>query len=402
MSLRALARRVVPDLRGLPRPFWVLFGGTLVNRVGGFALIFLTIYLTEARGLTPAMAGAVFSAYGFGAMAGSWVGGTLSDRIGRRPVLVASLLGGGAAMALLGLVAGLAAIALTAVVTGLLYEMYRPVMSAAIADLIPPEDRTRAYGLIYWAINIGASVAPIAGGQIVAAFGYRTMFVADAVTTALFGLVLWAALAETRPASSPSAPATMRGAAATIVRDRRFGVVCLLTFAYSLVFFQSFAGLPLDVRAHGLSPSVFGGLMAINGVLIVVLQPAAGELIAGRARSPVLAIASLLVAVGFGMNAAVGSVAGYAAAVAIWTLGEILFTPAAMALVADLSPAHARGLYQGAFAITFSVAFAVAPLVGGAAIGQAGARWLWIGCLTTGLAVAAGFGLLVNALAGSN
>src|SRR6185436_13581674 len=120
MSLAALARRAVPDLHGLPRPFWVLFAGTLVNRVGGFVLIFLTIYLTEVRGLTPALAGGVISAYGIGAMVGAVIGGALSDRLGRRPVLVGSLLGGAAAMAGLGLVTSIGAITTAAAVAGLL------------------------------------------------------------------------------------------------------------------------------------------------------------------------------------------------------------------------------------------------------------------------------------------
>ena len=73
---------LMPDLRGLPRPFWVLFAGTLVNRVGGFVLIFLAIYLTEARDLTPAQAGTVVAAYGIGAIGAGPIGGALSDRIG--------------------------------------------------------------------------------------------------------------------------------------------------------------------------------------------------------------------------------------------------------------------------------------------------------------------------------
>jgi hypothetical protein len=56
-------RRLVPDFGGLPRPFWVLFGGTLVNRVGGFVIVFLAIYLTAVRGLNAAQAGAVISPY---------------------------------------------------------------------------------------------------------------------------------------------------------------------------------------------------------------------------------------------------------------------------------------------------------------------------------------------------
>lgn len=57
--LRPGLRRWLPDARGLPRPFWVLFAGTLVNRIGGFVLIFLAIYLTEVRDPTPADAGAI-------------------------------------------------------------------------------------------------------------------------------------------------------------------------------------------------------------------------------------------------------------------------------------------------------------------------------------------------------
>jgi MFS family permease len=391
MSLAALARRAVPDLHGLPRPFWVLFAGTLVNRVGGFVLIFLTIYLTEVRGLTPALAGGVISAYGIGAMVGAVIGGALSDRLGRRPVLVGSLLGGAAAMAGLGLVTSIGAITTAAAVAGLLYEMYRPVVSAAIADLVPPEQRSRAYGLIYWAVNIGASIAPLAGGQIVAALGYRALFIADAATTALFGLVLWKALPETHRLLSPSSATTVGNMVRTLGRDGRFAAVCLLTLGLSLVFFQSFVGLPIDVRAHGFSPATFGALIAINGVLIVLLQPLISELIAATARPPVLALAALLMAVGFGMNAVVGSVMGYAVSVVIWTLGEILFSPASTALVADLAPPDARGLYQGAFAITFSLAFATAPLIGGVAIAAAGAWWLWVGCLVTGVAVSVGF-----------
>lgn len=146
-------------------------------------------------------------------------------------------------MLVLGLVSRTATITVAAMVTGLLYEMYRPVVSATVADVVRSEDRPRAYGLIYWAA--------------------------------------W-----------------------------------------------------------------------------------------------------------------IGSVSGYATSIAIWTLGEILFAPAVMSLVADLAPPHLRGRYQGAFAMAFTGAFAAAPAVGGYLITHAGARWLWIDCLATGLAVAAGFFVL--------
>jgi MFS family permease len=379
----------IPDFRGLPRDFWVLFAGTLVNRTGGFVLVFLAIYLTEIRGLTPGQAGAIISAYGIGAICGGPFGGALSDRIGRKPTLVWSLVAGGGSMLVLGLVMRPAAIAAAAVATGLLYEMYRPVVSAAIADLVEPNDRPRAYSLIYWAVNLGASIAPILGG-VVAARSYRVLFAADAATTALYGVILAVALRETRVVHQRS-DEDGRAAWATVLADRPFLIVCVLTFVISVVFFQSFVGLPIDVRAHGISAAGFGGLIALNGVLIVLFQPFATQLIEGRDRVSVLAWASLLMGIGFGMTAWIGSVLGYAVSVAIWTIGEILFAPASTTLVANMAPADLRGRYQGLFSVAFTGAFAAAPAIGGSMISGLGARTLWIGCLVTGAIVTGGF-----------
>ena len=255
MPSRPLARHLVPDFRGLPHAFWVLFAGTLVNRVGGFVLIFLAIYLTEVRGLTPTQAGAIISAYGLGAIGGGPLGGALSDRIGRRPTLVASLIAGGASMLVLGLVTRTLSLTIAAAATGCFTKCIaqwcpRPSPTSSATPIV------RAYGLIYWAVNVGASVASLLGG-LIATRSYRALFVADAATTLLFGAILWAALPETRPPrSSPHAGA--RGATRTILGDRLFVAVCALTVAFSTVFFQSFVALPIDVRAHGIFSSGYG------------------------------------------------------------------------------------------------------------------------------------------------
>jgi MFS family permease len=373
----------------------VLFAGTLVNRTGGFVLVFLAIYLTEVRGLSAAQAGTVISAYGVGAIAGGPLGGAISDRVGRRLTLAVSLIAGGVSMFALGVVGRTPDIVAAAAITGLLYEMYRPVVSATIADVVGPDDRPRAYGLIYWAVNIGASIAPLLGGFI-AARSYLWLFAADAVTTAAYGVIVWAALPETRPPRAASVDTARGSGARAVLRDTAFLSICLLTFALSMVFFQSFVGLAIDIRAHGIASTTYGGLIALNGVLVVLLQPFAGELIRLWSRPLTLAAASLLIGIGFGMNAWVGSVIGYAISVTIWTLGEILFSPASTSLVADLAPPHLRGAYQGAFALAFTSAFATAPVVGGHVIAQAGAEWLWTGCLINGIVVAAGFAKLAR------
>jgi MFS family permease len=388
---RLFGHRWMPDFRGLPAAFWVLFAGTLVNRIGGFMLVFLAMYLTDVRGLTPAQAGAVVAAYGAGSIFGGPIGGWLADRFGRRPALIAALLGGGATVLSLGFVTGRATLTIAAVATGLLYEMYRPIVAATIADAIPAADRARAYGLIYWAINVGAAVAPLLGGAL-AARNYRLLFAADAATTAAYGVIVWWALPETRPAAAGASAA--RPGIGVVLADRVFLAICLLTLGFAIVFCQSFVGLPLDMRAHGLSAAAYGGVIAINGVLIVLLQPWAGELVKHRSRRAVLSTASLLVGAGFGMTAWIETVPWYAVSVAVWTIGEILFAPASMTFVADVAPEHLRGRYQGVFATAFTAGFAAAPALGGYVVGHFGGVWLWSGCFALMLVVAAGFAAL--------
>jgi MFS family permease len=266
--------------------------------------------------------------------------------------------------------------------------LYRPAVAAAVADLVQPDDRPRAYSLLYWAVNVGASVAPILGG-VIATHGYLTLFVADAATTFLYGLIVWKALPETQPAQRHVAGGGLR----LVLKDRRFVLACALLTMLSVVFFQSFTILPLDVRAHGISAAGFGGLIAANGMLIVLLQPFVGDLIRRRSRFGMLGVASILIGTGFGMNALVGTVPWYLAATAVWTLGEILYSPAGPSLAADLAPIELRGRYQGVLSMTFSVGFFLAPLIGGWTAGVFGFPTVWIACFL--VSIAAGFGFLI-------
>ena len=129
-------------------------------------------------------------------------------------------------------------------------------------------------------------------------------------------------------------------------------------------------------------------------MLIVLFQPWAGEVIRHRSPLAVMSLASLLIGVGFGMNAWAGSMPAYIPAIVLLTVGEILFAPASMSFVADLAPVALRGRYQGVFAIAFTSALAAAPALGGYIMTAAGARWLWMACLATGCGVSAGFLLM--------
>jgi MFS family permease len=162
------------------------------------------------------------------------------------------------------------------------------------------------------------------------------------------------------------------------------------------VYLQSYTTLPLAMRLQGRSPQEYGLAMAVNGVLIVALQPVVSAWLGKHDHCAVLAAGFVVVGLGFGLTALAGSVVGYAATVAVWTLGEIITAGLGAAIVADLAPPSMRGRYSGAYGAIWSTAYLLAPL-GGTRLLALGPAALWLGCGL--LATAAATGLLVLAAA---
>jgi MFS family permease len=390
--LGRLGAEVRATAGGLPSTYWYLWTGTLVNRLGSFVVPFLALYLTRERGFRVEEAGLVVSLHGAGGVLAGLVGGMMADRVGRRTTLLAGLWLGSAAMLSLGFARATWHISLSAFLLGLLGELYRPAVSAAMADVVRPEDRARAYGLLYWVVNVGFSIAlPLAG--LASRFGFLVLFVADACTTFLYGLIVWWKVPETRPAH-PTEEASRRLPSLAPFQDKVFLSFALPIVLTALIFAQSHVTLPMDLTSHGMSAATFGVVMAVNGVLVVLLQPFAGRAMGSMRRASVLATASALTGLGFGLHV-LGANAWLASlAVVVWTLGEVAQAPVASAVVADLAPAEQRGTYQGAYYMLWALSMCLAPTLGSWVLGHQGPGALWGGCLAVGL-FAAGWHLAI-------
>lgn len=373
---------------GLPTTFWWLWAGMLVNRLGGLVVPYLAIYLTERRGATVAQAGLIASLWGVGSIASGPVGGLLADRLGRRSTLVAALGVGGVGMMALGFVERLELIAPAALVLGFATDCFRPAMQAAVADVVTdPAARVRAYGLVYWAVNLGFAVALAAAG-LLAGISFTVLFLLDGATTLLFAAIVLEHVPETRPAGLRHEPAL--AGLASAFRDRTLLPLLALNVLFASILWQSHAALPVDMRRHGLSAATYGALASLNGIAIVFLQPATARMVARCDAGRVLALGALLVGAGWGVNALAGGVAVYALAILIWTVGEVLTTPVASAVVANLAPAHLRGRYQGAWSMSWALAAAAGPGAGALVLGRLGPAALWLGCAGVGLVMATG------------
>ena len=372
---------------GLPRPFWALLLGTFITKAGTFVMPLLFVYLTQARHLPLPLAGAVTSLYGLGSLVGSFGGGVMADRLGRRFTMLASLLVGAAFLLLLGVSVELWQLAIATLLLGMTADAYRPASQALVADIVPRQHQMKAFGMQYWAINLGFTFASVLGGYM-AKRNFGALFIGDAITTLILAFIVWRAVPESRPPPASGSHLPPPGHALTPFTDPKYGPFLLLNFLVALLFFQHLSSLPEDMRLKGLSTEEFGLSIAVNGLLIVLFQPLATRWATGIAKPRVLALAAALTGLGFGLTTFATSLWTYVFTVAIWTWGEILFSPVNASIVATLSPTHLRGRYQGAFTITWSLAAMLSPLLGSLLIPIIGHRALWLGCFAIGLLVA--------------
>jgi MFS family permease len=387
-----LSRPSRPRL-GLPKLVWALAATHFVGRAGGVVRSFLVLYLTQAQHLSPATAGAVVAAVGVGDIGSQLLGGWLGDRIGRRNTMLVGFAGAAVALTALGSADSLPGIWAAAAGVGLTMELFRPAGSAAVADL-PTRQRIRAFGLLYWAANLGFSVATITAG-ILAKHGYGLLFWINVVASLAAALIVWWQVPDTRPAASAR---TRRTLLPVLLRDRLMIAMMAIHVGYFTLFLQTFTTLPLLMTADGLGPATYGAVLALNGIAIVAVQPLAVRLLAGRDGSAVSAVSMLLAGAGAALGALSHGTAGYAGSVLVWTLGQIGIAVRFGDTFADLAPAELRGRYMGLASTTWSVGAVFGPLAGTVLLDLAGPAVLASACAIGGIALFAAQRALAPAL----
>ena len=391
----------------LPRVVHILCLGAFINRSGTLLLPFLTLYLTKERGLGVDFATLGMGAFGLGSLVGALTGGHLADRIGRRRVMLMSLLGGAVILLLFGSLTGPRTILAAVLVFAVLADMYRPAAHAMIADLVIPEHRPNAFGLMYVAVNLGFSVGAFVGGKL-ATYCFQWLFWGDALTAAVYAMIILVLIRETLPsrralptaelgaaaraAGDESAQPRALGAGRHILRDRTFLIFCAGSLCVGLVYMQAMSTFPIHLDRHGIGVDGYGRLIAFNGLMIVFLQLPLTAVLNRFNRATVVVWATVVTAVGFGLIGVAGSFTAFALTVVVWTAGEMMAFPFMSAIVTDLSPLHLRARYLGVFSMCFSSAMMLGAPLGGMALHHLGGPYLWGSAFAVALIAALLFG----------
>lgn len=381
------------SLRGLPLEVWALCASTLVNRIGTMALVFLVLYLTK-MGWKAHDAGLLLSLYGVGSVIASPIAGRICDRIAPKRVMLASLFAAGALMVIYPWAHSTAAIITLTLLWSLTSEAYRPASFALVGDSVAPDRRKVAFSVNRLAVNLGASIGPAIGG-LLATVSMAAIFWVDGVTSILAAIVLAILLrgrAQRRNGVAPGAAQPKHPhAGRSVFADRRFVYFLAATLPASIVFFQVLSTLPLDlVRGQGMSERAYGALLAINGLLIVLIEVPLSAATAGWRHGRALALGAFLAGAGLGLTAFAHNFITALGTVIVWTFGEMILFPAGSHYVTDTTAPDRRGEALGAYTGSFGLSFLLAPLLGTAALERWGANAVWAGAF--------GLSLLATAL----
>ena len=379
----------------LPRDVWLIALARAVNQLGAFSLAFLTILLCRVLGASLPAAGLVAAMFGLATIPSRLLGARLVSRLGARRTILLGLLGCAAAQLGIATAPGLPAAAAWALLLGLAFELYEPPSQAMIAAAVPPGDRAAAYALLTTALAVGNTGA----GLVAAAVGQsslRWLFVVDAASCLACALIVYRGLPGGRadPVRADPGPSTRAdGGPARCPpspwRDRSLLAMTAAGTAFALIYMLMLVALPLSLAAHGINPASSGLLMAVATATLVLVRPLLRTAVAARLPGPLAAGAGFcLMAAGMAGYAAGRSLPAMLAPTAAWSIGNLLLTGRAFAVVTSLAPDGGTARYLAVYGLSWGVATVAAPVLATQVISSLGPADLWLGCAALSAAMA--------------
>jgi len=390
---------------GVPGGAWLLAAADFINRTGFMVLVFLNIYLTRHLQFSLAQAGRVLAGYGIGAIAGGYLGGYLSDRLGPRSVMISSLVAGGGLLIFTAYASSYPAMLALIFLYGLIATALFPANDTAMSRYCGGEMRAKGFALRRLASNLGITIGPVIGGFLIL-IDYKWIFWVDGLTSlaAAAVIALWLKIPSAQ--GSGIAPGLHNKASLGAIpspevsrrspwRDSTFLGFLGLFLIVATVFAQIFSTFPLYLNGrYGLKESQIGPLWAVNTLMIVVIEMVLLHNLRKKRAMDLIALGAVLIGLGFALLPLGRTFLFAAFTVAVWTMGEILTMPLTATVVSNRAGGASAGRYLGLLSLAFSLSMLIAPLAGNMLLASAGGTALWLIAGASSALAGAGFWLL--------
>lgn len=382
-----------------PRKFWIVVGVHFIDKIGATIVFpFFALYITGKFGVGMTEAGILLGLLSLAGIVGSVIGGGLTDRLGRRKLILFGLVASAMSALTLGSVGQFAWLFPVAALVGLFSEVGGPAHAAMIADILSKEQRQEGFGVLRVVGNMAWLVGPTVGG-FVARSSFFALFVIDAAISCIVALLFYVFMPETRPA--PHERHREEGFVETfrnyriVLADRAFVGFLVAAVLMGMVYIQMYNSLSVYLRDnHGIEPQGYGVLLTASAVTVICFQIWTMRIIKLWPQFLMMAFGTLFYLVGFGMFGIVTTYGFFVLAVVIITVGEMIVVPTSQTIAAGFAKIDMRGRYMAAFNLSHSLPAAFGPFAAGVVLDNYRPNLLWhLAALCCGVS-AAGFYVL--------
>ena len=342
---------------------------------------FFSLYITQKFNVGMTQAGVLLAIFSIAGLVGSMIGGALTDKFGRRGMVLFGLVFSALSSVSMGLVNELSHFYLLAIVVGSLSNIAGPAHQAMVADILPEKTRAEGFGILRVAANLAWIFGPTIGGFI-AGSSYLMLFILDAITSLIVAFIVFRLIPETKPQVSEtedkkSIVQTFIGYR-VVLADRLYLVYLLVSMLMLIAYQQMYNTLSVYLRdSHGIPERGYGALLSIDALLVVLLQFWMTRRVRNRSPMVMMAAGALLYMVGLAMFGFVSTYWLFVVAILLLTFGEMIVMPVSQALATRFAPEDMRGRYMAFFSLAWAVPSTIGPWAAGLILDNYNPDWVW-------------------------
>jgi len=365
-----------------PRLFWVVVAIRFIDGIGGTLLFpFFALYITQKFNVGMTQAGILLGISSLFGLVGSMVGGALTDKFGRKQLILFGLIFSALSTLGFGLVNNFSILYPLVIVVGLLSSISHPAHEAMIADILPEKKRQEGFGILRVVANFSWIIGPTIGG-ILASINFFYLFVIDSIISCFVAVIIFRTIPETKPEphahdKSESFLQTV-GGYRFVLRDTAFVSFIIANIIMLGVYQQMYGSLSVYLRDnHGINPQGYGFLMTTSAITVVLFQFWVSRQIKKRPAFLMMAFGTIFYMIGFFLFGIVTTFILFALNIVIITIGEMIIMPTSQALVAGFAPAEMRGRYMAIAGLSWAIPSTIGPGAAGYILDNYNPNLLW-------------------------
>ena len=366
-----------------PPLFWIIVFTLFIDSIGSTLLFpFFALYITQKFGVGMTQAGILLGMSSLFGLVGSMLGGALTDRFGRRRLILFGLTFSALSSLSFGLAWDIKILYVLIIIVCLLSRIANPAYDAMLADILPKAKQQEGFGITRVAFNF-AWIFGTALGGLIAAGSFLALFLIDALLSTLLMLILFFYLPETQPHRREDAKdrepflETIAGYR-FVARDLAYVIFTLVGMISLLVYQQQYGSLAVYLRdVHQISSQNYGIMLSLAGLEVVLFQIWISRTIKKYPPFLIMGFGTLFFVAGFTLVGFARGILLFMLCITLITIGEMITFPTNRVIATNFAPAEMRGRYMAIYDLGWALPATLGPAAAGLILDNYNPNLLW-------------------------